>query len=66
MSRVKVCQNALIFLEEAVDYNSNQNYVEIGIGINNELISIREGLEGDTQSESKQALLSHLIKTWSI
>ena len=57
MSRAKVCQNALIFLEEAVDYNSNQNYVEIGIGINNEIISIREGLEGDTQSESKQAIL---------
>ena len=54
VSRAKVCENALIFLVEAVDYNSNQNYVEIGIGINNEIISITEGLEGDTQSESKQ------------
>ena len=61
VSRAKVCENALIFLVEAVDYNSNQNYVEIGIGINNEIIAITEGLEGDTRSKSKQHHFCYLI-----
>ncbi len=48
--RVKACQNVIVFLSEAVGGNSNQNFVKMEIGANNEIIAIREGLDGTVDS----------------
>ncbi len=53
VSRVKLCQDAMLYLNEGVNYNSNQDFVEVGIGLNNEIISVDEGVDSHPVTASK-------------